>query len=64
MEQLYIHLKQASLSPTGEHKPSTKKDFRSSFIKRCKNHTINEKLHLVRTLNSTLKAKEADLLDH
>ncbi|XP_061097946.1 interactor protein for cytohesin exchange factors 1 isoform X2 [Conger conger] len=62
MEQLYIHLKQASLSPIGEHKPSTKKDFRSSFIKRCKNHSINEKLHLVRTLNSTLKAKEADLL--
>ncbi|KAJ8356118.1 hypothetical protein SKAU_G00189120 [Synaphobranchus kaupii] len=62
MEKLYIHLKQASLSPIGEHKPSTKKDFRSSFIKRCKNHTINEKLHLVRTLNSTLKAKEADLL--
>ncbi|KAJ8389394.1 hypothetical protein AAFF_G00121020 [Aldrovandia affinis] len=62
MEILYIHLKQASLSPMGQHKPSTKKDFRSSFIKRCKNHTVNEKLHLARTLNSTLKAKEADLL--
>ncbi|KAL0967274.1 hypothetical protein UPYG_G00250170 [Umbra pygmaea] len=58
MEALYIHLKQASLSPTGE----LKKDFRASFIRRCKNDKVNEKLHLVRTLNSTLKAKEADLL--
>ncbi|CDQ58380.1 unnamed protein product [Oncorhynchus mykiss] len=62
MERLYIHLKQASLSPIGDRKPSTKRDFRASFIKRCKNQDVNEKLHLIRTLNSTLKAKEADLL--
>lgn len=61
MERLYIHLKQASLSPIGERKPSTKRDFRASFIKRCKNQNINEKLHIIRTLNSTLKSKEADL---
>uniref|UniRef100_A0A4W5K7R1 Cnksr family member 3 n=1 Tax=Hucho hucho TaxID=62062 RepID=A0A4W5K7R1_9TELE len=62
MERLYIHIKQANLSPIGDRKPSTKRDFRASFIKRCKNQDINEKLHLIRTLNSTLKAKEADLL--
>ncbi|KAL2099129.1 hypothetical protein ACEWY4_005609 [Coilia grayii] len=62
MERLYIDLKRASLSPTGERKPSTKREFRASFIKRCKNHAVNEKLHVIRTLNSTLKAKEADLL--
>ncbi|KAM4625834.1 CNK3/IPCEF1 fusion protein-like isoform 2-T2 [Polymixia lowei] len=61
MERLYIHLKQASLSPIGDRKPSTKRDFRASFIKRCKNQTVNDKLHLIRTLNSTLKSKEADL---
>ncbi|XP_041828308.1 interactor protein for cytohesin exchange factors 1 isoform X2 [Melanotaenia boesemani] len=61
MEKLYIHLKEASLSPIGDRKPSTKREFRASFIKRCKNQTVNDKLHLVRTLNSTLKAKEADL---
>ena len=55
MQTLYIHLKQASLSPIGERKPSTKKDFRASFIRRCKNTTVNDKLHLIRTLNSTLK---------
>ncbi|XP_041721389.1 interactor protein for cytohesin exchange factors 1 isoform X1 [Coregonus clupeaformis] len=58
MEALYIHLKHARLSPTGE----LKRDFRASFIQRCKNDQVNNKLHLVRTLNSTLKAKEADLL--
>ncbi|KTF71249.1 hypothetical protein cypCar_00045884, partial [Cyprinus carpio] len=62
MERLYLHLKRASLSPTGERKPSSKWELRASFIKRCKNQTLNEKIHLIRTLNSTLKAKEADLL--
>ncbi|XP_052390585.1 connector enhancer of kinase suppressor of ras 3 [Carassius gibelio] len=61
MEMLYLHLKQVSLSPTGALQPTTKRDFRSSFIRRCKNESINEKLHLIRALNSTLKAKEADL---
>uniref|UniRef100_A0A671QEX5 PH domain-containing protein n=1 Tax=Sinocyclocheilus anshuiensis TaxID=1608454 RepID=A0A671QEX5_9TELE len=62
MERLYLYLKRASLSPTGERKPSSKWELRASFIKRCKNQTLNEKIHLIRTLNSTLKAKEADLL--
>ncbi|XP_076872227.1 connector enhancer of kinase suppressor of ras 3-like [Brachyhypopomus gauderio] len=62
LEMLYLHLKRASLSPSGALQPSTKRDYRSSFIRRCKDDAINEKLHLVRTLNSTLKAKEADLL--
>lgn len=61
MQKLYIHLKEASLSPTGQRKPSTKREFRASFIKRCKNQSVNDKLHLIRTLNSTLKSKEADL---
>ncbi|XP_016410585.1 interactor protein for cytohesin exchange factors 1-like isoform X1 [Sinocyclocheilus rhinocerous] len=61
MEMLYLHLKQVRLSPTGALQPTTKRDFRSSFIRRCKNESINEKLHLIRALNSTLKAKEADL---
>lgn len=61
LEKLYIHLKEASLSPIGDRKPSTKREFRASFIKRSKNHTVNDKLHLIRALNSTLKSKEADL---
>uniref|UniRef100_A0A8B9K6I5 Interaction protein for cytohesin exchange factors 1 n=1 Tax=Astyanax mexicanus TaxID=7994 RepID=A0A8B9K6I5_ASTMX len=62
LEMLYFDLKHASLTPCGTLQPLSKRDYRSSFIRRCKNDTINEKLHLVRTLNSTLKAKEADLL--
>uniref|UniRef100_A0A1A8D1F2 Connector enhancer of kinase suppressor of Ras 1 n=2 Tax=Nothobranchius kadleci TaxID=1051664 RepID=A0A1A8D1F2_NOTKA len=61
MEKLYIHLKEASLSPIGHRKPSTKREFRASFVKRCKNQTVNDKLHHIRALNSTLKSKEADL---
>ncbi|TRZ02668.1 hypothetical protein DNTS_024401 [Danionella cerebrum] len=61
MERLYLHLKRASLSPTGQRKPCSKWELRSSFIKRCKDHNLNEKIHLIRALNSTLKAKEADL---
>ncbi|KAL7387947.1 hypothetical protein ABVT39_004193 [Epinephelus coioides] len=59
MESLYNHLKAASLSPTGQ---SSQRDFRASFIRRCQNEKLNEKLHLLRILRSTLKAKESELL--
>uniref|UniRef100_A0A7M4FKM1 Interaction protein for cytohesin exchange factors 1 n=1 Tax=Crocodylus porosus TaxID=8502 RepID=A0A7M4FKM1_CROPO len=61
MERLYKSLEQASLSPIGDRRPSTKKELRKSFIKRSKNPCINEKLHKIRVLNSTLKCKEHDL---
>ncbi|XP_057199498.1 connector enhancer of kinase suppressor of ras 3-like isoform X1 [Triplophysa rosa] len=61
MERLYLHLKRASLSPTGVRMPTSKWELRASFIKRCKNQTLNEKIHTIRALNSTLKAKEADV---
>lgn len=57
MEKLYIHLKEASLSPIGDRKPSTKREFRASFIKRCKNNVVNDRLHHIRMLNSTLKVR-------
>ncbi|MED6237589.1 hypothetical protein ATANTOWER_028619 [Ataeniobius toweri] len=64
MESLYKHLKAARLSPIGQ------RDFRASFIRRSRNEQINEKLHQLRILSSTLKAKESELhvvgqiLDH
>ncbi|XP_029450276.1 interactor protein for cytohesin exchange factors 1 isoform X2 [Rhinatrema bivittatum] len=61
MERLYKSLEQASLSPIGDRRPSTKKELRKSFIKRSKNPSVNEKLHKIRALNSTLKCKEHDL---
>ncbi|XP_074846458.1 interactor protein for cytohesin exchange factors 1 isoform X2 [Carettochelys insculpta] len=61
MERLYKSLEQASLSPIGDRRPSTKKELRKSFVKRSKNPSVNEKLHQIRMLNSTLKCKEHDL---
>uniref|UniRef100_A0A8D0LAX8 PH domain-containing protein n=2 Tax=Sphenodon punctatus TaxID=8508 RepID=A0A8D0LAX8_SPHPU len=61
MEKMYKSLEQASLSPIGDRRPSTKKELRKSFVKRSKNPSINEKLHKIRMLNSTLKCKEHDL---
>ncbi|XP_070844206.1 interactor protein for cytohesin exchange factors 1 [Chaetodon trifascialis] len=58
MEHLYNHLKAASLSPIGQ---SSRRDFRASFVRRCQNDAVNEKLHLLRILSSTLKAKELEL---
>lgn len=59
MEKLYKSLEQASLSPLGDRRPSTKKELRKSFVKRCKNPSVNEKLHKIRTLNSTLKVRQS-----
>ncbi|XP_008112848.1 connector enhancer of kinase suppressor of ras 2 isoform X1 [Anolis carolinensis] len=62
LHELYKSLEQASLSAFGEQRPSTKQEFRRSFVKRCNDPVINEKLHRIRVLRSTLKAKEGDLV--
>ncbi|XP_048400927.1 connector enhancer of kinase suppressor of ras 2 isoform X3 [Stegostoma tigrinum] len=62
LQELYRSLEQASLSAIGEQRPSTKQEFRRSFIKRCNDPVVNEKLHHIRMLKSTLKAKEGDLM--
>ncbi|NWI51676.1 CNKR2 kinase, partial [Calyptomena viridis] len=61
LQELYKTLEEASLSAFGEQRPSTKQEFRKSFVKRCNDPVINEKLHHIRVLKSTLKAKEGDL---
>ncbi|KAI1898911.1 hypothetical protein AGOR_G00077270 [Albula goreensis] len=61
LQELYRTLEQASLSAFGDPRPSTKQDYRRSFIKRCNDPVINDQLHHVRVLRSTLKAKEAEL---
>uniref|UniRef100_A0A674PKC1 Connector enhancer of kinase suppressor of Ras 1 n=1 Tax=Takifugu rubripes TaxID=31033 RepID=A0A674PKC1_TAKRU len=55
-------IKEGGVSLTGQEQPFTHDHFRRSFIRRCKNPVINEKVHTLRTLQSTLKAKEAELL--
>ncbi|KAK2495064.1 hypothetical protein MC885_012976, partial [Smutsia gigantea] len=57
LQDLYRALEQASLSPLGEHRISTKMEYKLSFIKRCNDPVMNEKLHRLRILKSTLKLK-------
>ncbi|XP_076847174.1 connector enhancer of kinase suppressor of ras 2 isoform X2 [Brachyhypopomus gauderio] len=61
LEELYRSLEQASLSAFGHQRPSTRQEFRRSFVIRCTDPATNELLHHIRALRSTLKAKEGDL---
>uniref|UniRef100_A0A8C8VDI8 Connector enhancer of kinase suppressor of Ras 1 n=1 Tax=Pelusios castaneus TaxID=367368 RepID=A0A8C8VDI8_9SAUR len=61
LESLIQCLKQGGVSLIGRRQLLTHEQYRKSFIKRNKNPQINEKVHLVRALQSTLKAKVAEL---
>ncbi|XP_066214008.1 connector enhancer of kinase suppressor of ras 2 isoform X3 [Saccopteryx leptura] len=61
LQDLYRALEQANLSPLGEHRISTKMEYKLSFIKRCNDPVMNEKLHRLRILKSTLKAREGEV---
>ncbi|XP_067167628.1 connector enhancer of kinase suppressor of ras 1 isoform X3 [Apteryx mantelli] len=55
LESLMQCLKQGGVSLIGRQRFLTEEQYRKSFIKRNKNPLINEKVHLVRALQSTLK---------
>ncbi|XP_027724322.1 connector enhancer of kinase suppressor of ras 2 isoform X4 [Vombatus ursinus] len=61
LQDLYKALERASLSPLGEHRISTRLEYKKSFIKRCSDPIVNEKLHRLRILKSTLKAREGEV---
>ncbi|KAM6973687.1 connector enhancer of kinase suppressor of ras 1 isoform 2-T2 [Aplochiton taeniatus] len=61
MGVLFNRLKEGGVSLIGQDQPLTHDHFRRSFIRRNKNPVINEKAHTLRALQSTLKAKEAEL---
>ncbi|NWI17880.1 CNKR1 kinase, partial [Crypturellus soui] len=61
LESLMQCLKQGGVSLIGRQRFLTEEQCRKSFIKRNKNPLINEKVHLVRALQSTLKAKLTEL---
>ncbi|KAG5268075.1 hypothetical protein AALO_G00207960 [Alosa alosa] len=52
---LYRALERASLSPLGDPRLSTRLDYKRSFVRRCNDPLLNEKLHRLRILQSTLK---------
>ncbi|KAM8833835.1 connector enhancer of kinase suppressor of ras 1 isoform 2-T2 [Synchiropus picturatus] len=61
MGMMLNNIKEGGVSLTGQEQPFTHDHFRKSFIRRNKNPVINEKAHALRALQSTLKAKEAEL---
>uniref|UniRef100_A0AAY4AAB7 Connector enhancer of kinase suppressor of ras 2 n=1 Tax=Denticeps clupeoides TaxID=299321 RepID=A0AAY4AAB7_9TELE len=52
---LYRALERASLAPLGEHRPPTRLEYKRSFIRRPNDPLLNEKLHRLRRLHSSLK---------
>ncbi|KAG6931313.1 connector enhancer of kinase suppressor of Ras 1, partial [Chelydra serpentina] len=61
LESLIKCLQQGGVSLIGKRQLLTHEQYRKSFVKRNKNPQINERVHLVRALQSTLKAKVAEL---
>lgn len=61
MGMMLNNIKEGGVSLIGHEQPFTHDHFRKSFIRRNKNPIINEKAHTLRALQSTLKAKEAEL---
>lgn len=55
MGMMLNNIKEGGVSLIGNEQPFTHDHFRKSFIRRCKNPVINEKVHTLRTLQSTLK---------
>ncbi|KAM6969022.1 connector enhancer of kinase suppressor of ras 1 isoform 2-T2 [Tautogolabrus adspersus] len=62
MGMMINNIKEGGVTLIGSEQPFTHDHFRKSFIRRNKNPVINEKAHTLRALQSTLKAKEAELL--
>ncbi|XP_041273238.1 connector enhancer of kinase suppressor of ras 1 [Onychostruthus taczanowskii] len=62
LESLLRSLRQGGVSLTGQQRRAlTQEQCRKSFLRRNRNPHINERVHAVRALQSTLKAKLAEL---
>ncbi|CAL9707331.1 unnamed protein product [Knipowitschia caucasica] len=61
LEQLYRSLEQANVTALGDPRPSSRQDLRRCFTHRARDPLLNDRLHRVRALRSTLKAKESEL---
>lgn len=55
LEQLYRALEQANLTALGDPKPCSKQELRRCFTQRARDPLLNDRLHRVRALRSTLK---------
>lgn len=64
MGELFNQLKEGGVSLIGQNQPITHDQLRRSFIRRNKNPVINEKVHTLRALQSTLKVRHAHAHTH
>lgn len=55
LEQLYRALEQANVTALGDPKPCSRQEFRRCFTQRVRDPLLNDRLHRVRALRSTLK---------
>lgn len=55
LEQLYRVLEQANLTALGDPKPCSRQELRRCFTQRARDPLLNDRLHRVRALRSTLK---------
>lgn len=58
LEQLYRALEQANVTALGDPRPSSRQELRRGFTHRARDPLLNDRLHRVRALRSTLKVQE------
>lgn len=58
LEQLYRALEHANLTALGDPKPCSRQELRRCFTQRARDPLLNDRLHRVRVLRSTLKVSE------
>ncbi|KAF7691581.1 connector enhancer of kinase suppressor of ras 2 isoform X2 [Silurus meridionalis] len=58
---LYRALERASVSPLGAPRLSTRLELKHSFVRRCNDPLLNDKVHRLRILQSTLKDREGEI---
>ncbi|GAA6077058.1 connector enhancer of kinase suppressor of ras 2 isoform X1, partial [Tachysurus ichikawai] len=58
---LYRALERASVSPLGDPRLSTHLEYKHSFVRRCNDPLLNDKVHRLRILQSTLKDREGEI---
>uniref|UniRef100_A0A8C2YMG2 Connector enhancer of kinase suppressor of Ras 1 n=1 Tax=Chinchilla lanigera TaxID=34839 RepID=A0A8C2YMG2_CHILA len=61
LEGMVRGLRQGGVSLLGQPQPLTQEEWRSSFMRRNRDPHLNERVHRVRALQSTLKAKMQEL---
>ena len=55
LEQLYRALEQANVNALGDPRPCSRQELRRCFTQRARDPLLNDRLHRVRALRSTLK---------